>query len=302
MNCNEARKYIYPLLDNELDTKQNVEVLNHLNMCDQCQEKFETERAYLEDLSTHLSNREAPETLEEQIREMAGEARKSRSRLDQIRNKLKSIAPAASAAIFLFALLSLAVFSLYIKRDTEPSEAVRYMPELHSRVKHQTIKNINKNPDEFSEIRPEELKERYRDEIKLISRDVSIPSLEKYSCKILDGKAEPSGVGALVDPLFYALYCIPKKESDGHNFMTYVVMKRSWFSPEQLKLSDKTVSTSGDFTLISDRKSKNNMIYWGNNEYVCVFVSSDMNKDQLLQLSRTARKQEKKLDTDVSNR
>ncbi len=33
MNCNDARKYFYAFLDNELDVEKNIEVLAHLDMC-----------------------------------------------------------------------------------------------------------------------------------------------------------------------------------------------------------------------------------------------------------------------------
>jgi hypothetical protein len=44
MNCNDARKYFYAFLDDELDVEKNIEVLAHVDMCCECGQRMEKER------------------------------------------------------------------------------------------------------------------------------------------------------------------------------------------------------------------------------------------------------------------
>ena len=43
MSCQEARKWISPYLDSELDPTKTFEVSQHLEQCDRCQDRFEKE-------------------------------------------------------------------------------------------------------------------------------------------------------------------------------------------------------------------------------------------------------------------
>lgn len=51
MNCMEVRKYLYAFADGELDTPENLDVLEHLNMCPTCTQKVNVQQ----ELKTHLA-------------------------------------------------------------------------------------------------------------------------------------------------------------------------------------------------------------------------------------------------------
>ncbi len=50
MKCQDARKHLYPFLDDELDVPTNLDVLAHLNVCLTCAVEFEAERGFGESL------------------------------------------------------------------------------------------------------------------------------------------------------------------------------------------------------------------------------------------------------------
>jgi hypothetical protein len=49
MKCPEVRRQLFLFLDNELEVKENLEILTHLDLCQQCSEYFESEKR-VEDL------------------------------------------------------------------------------------------------------------------------------------------------------------------------------------------------------------------------------------------------------------
>lgn len=69
MNCREVRKYLSAFQDNELDVRTNIQVLEHLEMCEGCSARLE-EHSLLKDLvASHISSAEAPIGLRERILE-----------------------------------------------------------------------------------------------------------------------------------------------------------------------------------------------------------------------------------------
>ncbi|MEW6355729.1 MAG: zf-HC2 domain-containing protein [Planctomycetota bacterium] len=67
MDCEEARKYIHPFLDDELDVEANLDVLEHINFCTECSERFEEEKDLRELIRASLLRTPKPEGLADRI-------------------------------------------------------------------------------------------------------------------------------------------------------------------------------------------------------------------------------------------
>jgi anti-sigma factor RsiW len=63
MNCPEARKFISAFVDDELDVRTNVEVLEHLEMCSECAERVESLQALNGVVASYVGSVEAPARL-----------------------------------------------------------------------------------------------------------------------------------------------------------------------------------------------------------------------------------------------
>jgi len=60
MNCREARRWLSPYLDSEIDATETFEISEHLRGCETCQERFERERTIDRLLVTKLQSEEMP--------------------------------------------------------------------------------------------------------------------------------------------------------------------------------------------------------------------------------------------------
>lgn len=69
MTCVEARRYLDPFHDNELEMERNLEVLKHLNLCAECASIFDAERAAREAMRERWRAEGAPPGLRARCRE-----------------------------------------------------------------------------------------------------------------------------------------------------------------------------------------------------------------------------------------
>jgi anti-sigma factor RsiW len=69
MKCSQARKFLSAFQDNELDVRTNIELLEHIEMCDRCRARLETERRLKEAVAGHLDSIVAPDYLRARIAE-----------------------------------------------------------------------------------------------------------------------------------------------------------------------------------------------------------------------------------------
>ncbi len=67
MNCNDARKYLYAFLDDELDVEKNIEVLAHVDMCCECGQRMEKERLLQNRVRETVCEVKAPDYLVEAV-------------------------------------------------------------------------------------------------------------------------------------------------------------------------------------------------------------------------------------------
>jgi len=72
MRCHEARHFLYAFADGELDVKDNLEVLAHLNMCPACAERVNVEHRLRERLRTIFGQEQAPPWLADRVRARIG--------------------------------------------------------------------------------------------------------------------------------------------------------------------------------------------------------------------------------------
>ncbi len=67
MNCNDARKYFYAFLDDELDVEKNIEILAHVDMCCECGKRMEKERLLQNRVRETVCEVKAPDYLVEAV-------------------------------------------------------------------------------------------------------------------------------------------------------------------------------------------------------------------------------------------
>jgi mycothiol system anti-sigma-R factor len=74
MNCREALDYLYEFLDQELTPELQREVREHLEACTPCEERFDSQEAFLKFLQARCRSRSAPPELKRRIlHELFGE-------------------------------------------------------------------------------------------------------------------------------------------------------------------------------------------------------------------------------------
>lgn len=67
MNCMETKKYLSAFVDNELDTRTNIDVVEHLRMCESCGSRLEEMAELQGALVSHMKSIKAPESLKARI-------------------------------------------------------------------------------------------------------------------------------------------------------------------------------------------------------------------------------------------
>lgn len=77
MRCEEARQYLYPFIDGQIDVERNVQVLAHLNVCPACGAMFESEKRLTELVREKGAPDKAPAALRERcLRALSREDRR----------------------------------------------------------------------------------------------------------------------------------------------------------------------------------------------------------------------------------
>lgn len=108
MDCEEVRKYIYAFLDDELDVERNLDVLEHLNICTDCGERFEEEKNFGQLVRNSLLRSPVPETVKSRIHQtiLATSSRPAK-RIGLLRSLLLVglVGLAAAALAWLFGVL-----------------------------------------------------------------------------------------------------------------------------------------------------------------------------------------------------
>ncbi|MFQ5687311.1 MAG: anti-sigma factor family protein [Candidatus Scalindua sp.] len=134
MNCNEARKYFYAFLDDELDVDKNIEVLAHLDMCCECGQRMEKERQIQTRVRETICEVKAPDYLVENILERTKE--KPSLFILFVKNLMsgRRLAPVAGIA----AAIIMIVYFFVIPGNLEKDDAL-YLAEskYHNYLMHQ---------------------------------------------------------------------------------------------------------------------------------------------------------------------
>jgi anti-sigma factor RsiW len=149
MKCPEARKFVQPYLDSELDAKTSLEVEQHLESCAECAGLFEAEEKFDARLSTALREGERTPALwqriETQVRARDASIRFNASTLQRF-NAFKRLWPFAAAASAIVLIAALA----WLK--TRPLDLASAVEHCHSAYVHQltTPEFTGAVPDEIA--------------------------------------------------------------------------------------------------------------------------------------------------------
>src|ERR1043165_2349789 len=106
MNCTKARRQLDMYMDSELSVPENMEVLEHLNLCRACQEVFQVEEKLRDTLKVELSRPEPPAGLADRVKLALREAPPTPAAVPRRRGWKIALAAAASLAIAAFVILS----------------------------------------------------------------------------------------------------------------------------------------------------------------------------------------------------
>jgi anti-sigma factor RsiW len=106
MNCTKARRKLDMYMDSELSVPENMEVLEHLNLCRACQEVFSVEEKLRDVLKIELARPEPPSGLADRVRHALRETPRTLSAAPRRRGWNIALAAAASLAIAAFVILS----------------------------------------------------------------------------------------------------------------------------------------------------------------------------------------------------
>lgn len=117
MNCNDARKYFYAFLDNELDVEKNIEVLAHLDMCCECGQRMEKERLLQNRVKETVCEVKTPDYLMEAV--LRGAEEKPNFFVLLVENLLsgRRLVPIAGAVAVMIVIVSLFVIPGSSKKD-----------------------------------------------------------------------------------------------------------------------------------------------------------------------------------------
>jgi anti-sigma factor RsiW len=74
MNCTKTLRRLDMYMDSELSVPENMEVLEHLNLCQSCQEVFQVEEKLRDTLKVELAGPEPPAGLADRVRRTVREA------------------------------------------------------------------------------------------------------------------------------------------------------------------------------------------------------------------------------------
>ncbi len=292
MECDEVRKRIYPLLDDELETETNIEVLSHLNVCDRCQEKFEAERNFLQEISDALTDRSVPEDVREDIQHRLEQARENRSGSPWMRRG-KTWDNMMSAAVFLLLVLSAGLLSNYfpLHRSSSAEEVIRTFPKYHqevvsrqkehfsNRVQHENFKTLDEVKDWLVRKFPE-----FRERLQ-------VPSLRENQCEVLDVDAVSMESFSFDAPHFHVMYCYLGdrlgriKEHEG---VMLVGVKRADIDLDGISELER-VEGSDTFYVTRDDGRDTHCVFWKNDTFVMSMITDGLSRDHLIDLAQSAR-------------
>ncbi|MBI3723132.1 zf-HC2 domain-containing protein [bacterium] len=97
MRCPEVKAFLHPFLDGELQVEQSTLVVQHLELCQPCRDRFEDERRLLERVRVALAER-CPDALRAKLRAACGAAAPAMP-LAPRRSAIFSLRAAASVAV-----------------------------------------------------------------------------------------------------------------------------------------------------------------------------------------------------------
>lgn len=287
MKCREARKHMQPMMDNELDTETNLEVLGHLNVCDECQKKYESSRTFQQKLKKKLQDRSAPESLETSFNELVAE--KTGRRVDNKMSGTKTgrFVPMAVAATVLLLVGILTVFPGIFDISLSPAvggQLVSFYRETaegaHAAIHQQDYGEFNGIPPGIQQA---QLEMDYHSR----SADVTVPDFNDARCKIIDGKAYPEGTDLLPWPHYYTVYCF-SAESKKH-LVTYLTFEKENFDPRNLDTDRFRVDRAKDgIWRISPRDADITLFTWWEGDQVYAIIGKDLSP--ITDLSSVARK------------
>jgi hypothetical protein len=291
MKCKEVRKRIYPLLDDELETETNIEVLAHLNVCDRCQEKFEAEREFLNNLSEALTDQEVPEDVEEDIQRRLEEARE---------RKKPSRGPTTyrwgnvmSAAVFLLLVLMAGIVSnqFPLHDRSTADEVIRTFPEYHNNVIQREKETFAKQVNSGTFRTLEEIKGRLVRQFPEFRDQLEVPSLKDNQCEVLDATTLPAENNMFKAPNFHVVYCymgtdIPRNKS--HEGVMLVGVERTDVDLDQV--SDlRRVEGADGFYMNRVGTDGPHCIFWKNDRFLMAMITDGLSREHLTKLARSAR-------------
>ncbi len=117
MNCNDARKYFYAFLDDELDVEKNIEVLAHVDMCCECGQRMEKERLLQNRVRETVCEVRAPGYLVEAV--LRGAEERPNPFVSLVKNLLtrRRLVPVAGIVAAMIMIVSLFVIPGSSKKD-----------------------------------------------------------------------------------------------------------------------------------------------------------------------------------------
>lgn len=110
MNCREARKFLSAFVDDELDVRTNVELLEHIEMCSACAHRLERLRNLCAVVEAHIASVDAPETLKGRVRDSLAALEGARSHAPGLLGRLAQsgwfrVSAAAASILLVFGLV-----------------------------------------------------------------------------------------------------------------------------------------------------------------------------------------------------
>lgn len=291
MKCEEARKYLYALLDNELDTERNLEVLSHLNVCDRCSRRFDREQVFLEKLSETVQSEEPDEAFRERMEQMVRERTTRRSILKRIFSFFRRRRMISSSLFLGGAVAILLGFFWFTTAGSslQSNSVVQHMGEMHRGFTQQ-------NQDQEADLAvrtsdPESLRRRFAPSFNLFRNHIVIPSLEDQRYTLLGGQTKNVSLPRSPLPGFVAVY----RQTNGEEKRNYVshqvldLQNTSLDSAQFQSLREEILKSSDTFRVVDTGDVK--MVLWGNENMLCSFVARDVKDETLRTWAKNAYRQ-----------
>jgi len=291
MNCEDVKKYIYPLLDNELDTETNLEVLSHLNMCDSCQERLEAEKAFQNKLSDTLSSRSAPDETRQMIQDRLAEARANRSLFRRLQSGVDRVLPAAAALLLCLAAGMVVYTGIYVKSPSSSLDLLNTMPAYHDRLIQSNKDHYLKQVQSGTFLDESRLNKTFGRNLRELKGSGDIPSLEEQQCKILDGGVESDRWNRFGSPFYYVVYCY-RPDEQTHHGITHVAVRQPFPEGENVPADafDRPIQRKGNLRYVRGDGDRGHTVFWGNRTHTFAMMSDEVSVEKLLEFAEVARR------------